>query len=65
MRESESSGVKKLSAEGGKFDFANLDLQCCAIEVVSDERMLECGEVYANLMRSAGVELDFDERGGA
>ena len=61
MRKPEFGGMKKLSGESGKHDLAGMDLRCGAIECVSDERMLERGEVYADLMRSSGVELDFDE----
>ena len=35
-----------------------------AVEFVSNDRMMQRGEMYANLVGAAGVELDFDERGG-
>ena len=60
MRKSESGGVKKLPPKRRELDFADRDLRCCAIECVSDERMLERGKVYPDLMRSAGVQLDLD-----
>ena len=56
--------MEKLPAESRQKGLAGVDLRRCAIETVSDQRMLERGEVYPDLMRSSGVELDFDERRG-
>ena len=61
---SELGGMEKLSAESRQKGLADMHLRRCAIENVSDQRMLERGEVYPDLMRSSGVELDFDERRG-
>ncbi len=38
---------------------------CGAVERVADHGMMERGEVDADLVGAAGVELDFEERGGA
>jgi len=60
MRKSEFCGMEKLPTERRKLGFADAKLWSSAIESVSDERMLYCGEVHSDLMRSAGVQLDLD-----
>ena len=43
---------------------ADAQLRRRAVERVANDRMMQRGKVHADLMRAAGVELDFDERGG-
>ena len=55
--------MEKIAAERGQLRFFEAQLARCAVERVADDGMFECGEVHTNLMRAAGMELDFDERG--
>ena len=57
--------MKKISAKRGQRNFADANLRRSAVEFVADHRMAQRREMYANLVGAAGVELDFDECGGA
>ena len=57
--------MEKIAAERGQLRFLNAQLACGPVECVADDGMFEGGEVHTNLMRAAGVELDFNERGVA
>ena len=61
MCEAEFGGVKKIPAERRERELSNAELRSRAVECVTDDGMLDGGEVHANLMRTARVELDFDE----
>ena len=63
MRKAEPGSVKKLTAKIGKLDFADEEMRRSAIKSVSNQRMLDCGEMYSDLMRAAGIELDVEECG--
>jgi len=64
LGETELCSVKKIAAERGQSDLADLQLGGCAIKRVAYDGMMKGGEVHADLVRAAGVKLDFDERGG-
>jgi len=40
----------------------NANLRNRPIESVADDRVADGGEMHANLMRSSGMQLDFDQR---
>ena len=63
LRKAQTGGMEKIAAERGQLRFFDTQLAGGTVEGVADDRMLERGEVHTNLMRAAGVELDFDERG--
>src|SRR5260221_12107910 len=58
MWESQFEGMEKLPTERRQFGFIDMKMGRCSIESVSDERVFSGREMYSNLMRSAGVELD-------
>ena len=61
MREPKLCGMKKLPADTWQFEVAHKKFGRGAIYRVSDKRMLHCGKMYTDLMRSAGVELDLEQ----
>jgi hypothetical protein len=56
--------MKKVSAEPIKVFFTYLQLRCRPVERVSHDRMAQGRKMHANLVRAAGVQLDFDQRRG-
>src|SRR5882724_1542240 len=62
MRKSQLCCMKKLPVSGWQFGVADKKFGRGAIKRVSDKGMLHRGEMYTDLMRSAGVELDFQQR---
>src|SRR6266404_2115794 len=65
MRKTELCGMKKLPSESRQFGVAHIKFRRGAIERVSDKRMLHCGEVHTDLMRSTCVELDLEQSRGS
>jgi hypothetical protein len=65
MSETKARSVEKLAAERWKFCFFDNKIRSSAIKSVANDRVLEGGEVHADLMRAPCVELDFKQRGGA
>ena len=61
MGKTKLCGMKKLSADTRQFKVAHKKSGRRAINRVSDKRMLHCGKMYTDLMRPAGVELDFEQ----
>jgi hypothetical protein len=61
LGESDFGGVKEIARENGKSGVADMKLRRCAIESVPDDGVAEGGEMNANLVGTAGVELDFEE----
>lgn len=57
--------MKKLPSESRQFGVAHIKFRRGAIERVSDKRMLHCGEVHTDLMRSTCVELDLEQSRGS
>src|SRR5262245_4584955 len=65
MRESESCRMKELAAERGHARFADTEVRGSSIQCISNQRMLQRGEVHSNLMRPSGMQLDLEQRRGA
>jgi len=61
MRKAELCSVKKLPICGRHFGIAHIKLARGTIQRVSDKRMFHRREVHSDLMRPAGVELDFEQ----
>ena len=66
LGETELGGVEEVAVgvEGRQFELVNSEVTRGAIEGVADHRVMERGEVDADLVGAAGVKLDFEERGG-
>ena len=66
LREAEFGGVEEIAARAaGESSLLTCELRSGAVERVADDGMMERGEVDADLVGAAGVELDFEERGWA
>ncbi len=63
LREAEFGGVEEIAGQRGKREFADAELRGGAVERVADDGMMQRGEVHADLVGAAGVQLDFEERG--
>jgi len=61
LSEADFGGVKKIARENGKSRVADVKLRGCAIESVTDDGVAEGGEMNADLVSAAGVDLDFEE----
>jgi len=64
LREAEFGGVEEIAVQRGQRDFSNAKLRGCAVERVTNDGVAKSGEMHADLVRAAGVELNFEERGG-
>jgi len=65
LGETEFRGVEEIAAERRQSNLADVQAGCCAVEGVAYDRMMESGEVHADLVRATSVELNFHEGGGA
>src|ERR1700730_1912163 len=64
LGETELCGVKKIATERRQSDLTDADLGRRSVKSVADDRMMKGGEVHADLVGAARVELDLDERSG-
>lgn len=62
MGKAQFRGMEKLPMGSRYFGITQIKLTRGAIERVPDKRMLHSGEVHTDLMRSAGVGLDLEQR---
>ena len=62
LGEAKPCGMEKIAAERRQKDLADRQLRCRAVERVAHDRMMKGGEVHADLVRAAGVQLDLNER---
>src|SRR6266403_626254 len=61
LRETELRGVQEIAAQGSQRALANLELRRRTVERVAHNWMSQRGEMHANLVRAAGVKLNFGE----
>jgi hypothetical protein len=62
MDKSDSRGMQEISAERRKLSGADSFLAWRAVKSVTDNGGAESRKMNANLMRTAGVEIRFDQR---
>ena len=67
LGEAEFGGVEEVAvfSERREFEFVDGEVVRGAVECVANDGVMERGKVDADLVGAAGVELDFEERGGA
>src|SRR4029077_19685375 len=63
LREAELGGVEEIAGQRGQSDFSDAKLRGRAVERVADHGMAKSREMHTDLVRAAGVELHFEERG--
>jgi len=64
LREAEFGGVEEIAVQRDQRDFSDAELRGCTVERVTNHGVEKSGEMHADLVRAAGVELHFEERSG-
>ena len=63
MRKAQFGGVQELPAQSRHGSFAGVQSERGSIQGVSNQRVLQRGEVHPDLMGSSGVQVDCEECG--
>ena len=63
MDEPQSRRVQRLPAKSEPFEQRSVDCLACTIHLVADQGMADRRHVHADLMRAAGFQPAFDQRG--
>ncbi len=63
LAEGEPGGMQKIPLEGSEGNIANAQAAGGSVKGVANNRVLEGGEVHADLVSAPGMELHLDEGG--